>query len=104
MVARSRPPCGRSDHALAKRPSRPPRKHVRAAESAGSEAVGLLTRFLFEQRGHYRITIDPAAADGKGIPGYAKVGGPARRCHVPVRMRGDGRSHDGLLMDLLAAN
>lgn len=73
-MARSRPPCGRSDHALAKWPSRPPRKHVRAAESAGSEAVELLTRFLFEQRGHYRITIDPAAADGKGIPGYAKVG------------------------------
>jgi aminoglycoside 6'-N-acetyltransferase len=46
---------------------------VRAAESAGSEAVGLLTRFLFEQRVH-RITTDLAAADGQGIPVYAKVG------------------------------
>ena len=28
---------------------------------AGTEAVGLLARYLFEQRGHHRITIDPAA-------------------------------------------
>jgi hypothetical protein len=74
VVARSRPPCGRGDHALAKRPSRPPREHVRAAGSADSEAAGLLARFLSGQSGHHRITTDPAAADGQGVPGDAEVG------------------------------
>jgi aminoglycoside 6'-N-acetyltransferase len=68
---------------------------------AGTEAVRLLARFLFEQRGHHRITIDPAAANEPAIRCYAKVGfrpvGVMRRYE-----RGpDGTFHDGLLMDLL---
>ena len=68
---------------------------------AGTEAVGLLARFLFEQRGHHRITIDPAAHNERDIRSYAKVGfrpvGVMRRYE-----RGpDGQFHDGLLMDLL---
>src|ERR1700722_274969 len=30
-------------------------------QSAGPEAVTLLSRYLFEARGHHRLTIDPAA-------------------------------------------
>jgi aminoglycoside 6'-N-acetyltransferase len=41
---------------------------------AGTEAVGLLARFLFERRGHHRITIDPAAANHQAIRSYTKVG------------------------------
>ena len=37
------------------------------------EAVGFLARFLFEQRGHHRITIDPAASE-QAIRSYAKLG------------------------------
>ena len=41
---------------------------------AGPEAVGLLARFLFEQRGHHMITIDPATANRRAIRCYEKVG------------------------------
>jgi aminoglycoside 6'-N-acetyltransferase len=68
---------------------------------AGTEAVGLLARYLCEQRGHHRLTIDPAAANERAIRCYEKVG--FRRVGVMRRYeRGaDGRFHDGLLMDLL---
>jgi aminoglycoside 6'-N-acetyltransferase len=67
----------------------------------GTEAVRLLAKFLCEQRGHHRLTIDPAAANQRAIRCYEKVGfrpvGLMRRYE-----RGpDGQLHDGLLMDLL---
>jgi aminoglycoside 6'-N-acetyltransferase len=70
-------------------------------QGAGREAVALLVRYLFEQRGHHRITIDPAAANEQAIRSYTRVGfrpvGVMRRYE-----RGrDGHFHDGLLMDLL---
>ena len=68
---------------------------------AGSEAVGLLARFLFEQRGHHRITIDPAAANGQAIRSYAKVGFRPVGVMRQYERGSDGRFHDGLLMDLL---
>ncbi len=69
----------------------------------GTEAVALLARFLCEQRGHHRLTIDPAAANHRAIRSYEKVG--FRRVGVLRQYeRGpDGRFHDGLLMDLLRA-
>jgi aminoglycoside 6'-N-acetyltransferase len=60
-----------------------------------------MAAFLFDERGHHRITIDPAAANSRAIATYEKVG------FRPVGvMRGyergeDGTYHDGLLMDLL---
>jgi aminoglycoside 6'-N-acetyltransferase len=68
----------------------------------GTEAVGLLAQFLCEQRGHHRLTIDPAAANDRAIRCYEKVG--FRRVGVMRRYeRGpDGQFHDGLLMDLLS--
>jgi aminoglycoside 6'-N-acetyltransferase len=68
----------------------------------GTEAVRRVVALLLE-RGHHRITIDPAAANAAAIRVYEKVG------FSPVGvMRGyerdaDGRGwHDGLLMELLA--
>jgi aminoglycoside 6'-N-acetyltransferase len=69
--------------------------------SAGAEAVGLLARFLFEQRGHHRITIDPAAANRQAIRSYAKVGFRPVGVMRQYERGGDGHFHDGLLMDLL---
>jgi aminoglycoside 6'-N-acetyltransferase len=68
----------------------------------GVQAVRAVARFLFEQEGHHRITIDPAAHNEAAIRCYAKVGfkpvGVLRQ-----RERGnDGTWHDSLLMDLLA--
>jgi aminoglycoside 6'-N-acetyltransferase len=67
----------------------------------GADAVRTLARHLFEQRGHHRLTIDPAAHNRRAIRSYERVGfrpvGVMRRYE-----RGpDGTWHDGLLMDLL---
>jgi aminoglycoside 6'-N-acetyltransferase len=40
----------------------------------GTEALRLLARYLFEERGHHRLTIDPAAANTRAIRAYEKVG------------------------------
>ena len=93
-----------------RRVSGPVRLALRVADSgdmaerlvaAGAEAVGLLARFLFEQRGHHRITIDPAAANEPAIRCYAKVGFRPVGVMRQYERGGDGRFHDGLLMDLL---
>jgi aminoglycoside 6'-N-acetyltransferase len=70
-------------------------------QGVGPDAIRTLARYLFDVRGHHRLTIDPAAANVRAIAAYAKVGfrpvGIMRRYE-----RGhDGSWHDGLLMDLL---
>ncbi len=67
----------------------------------GTDAVRTLARHLFDDRGHHRLTIDPAVANARAIRAYERVGfrpvGIMRRYE-----RGqDGTWHDGLLMDLL---
>ena len=68
---------------------------------AGPEAVGLLAAFLFGQRGHHRITIDPAAANERAIRCYRKAGFRAVGVMRQYERGPDGRFHDGLLMELL---
>ena len=68
---------------------------------AGREAVALLARYLFEQRGHHRLTIDPAAANGRAIRSYAAVGFRPAGVLRQYERGPDGTFHDGLLMDLL---
>ena len=68
---------------------------------AGTEAVGLLARFLFERRGHHRITIDPAVANQQAIRCYEKVGFRPVGVMRQYERGADGRFHDGLLMELL---
>jgi aminoglycoside 6'-N-acetyltransferase len=70
----------------------------------GTEAVGLLARFLFEQRGHHRITIDPAVANRRAIRCYEKVGFLPVGVMRQYERGGDGQFHDGLLMDLLRSD
>jgi aminoglycoside 6'-N-acetyltransferase len=67
----------------------------------GPEAIRLVCRWLFDQRGHHRITIDPAASNLRAIRSYEKVG--FRRVGVLRRYERshDGTFHDGLLLDLL---
>jgi aminoglycoside 6'-N-acetyltransferase len=70
-------------------------------QGAGREAVTLLARYLFEQRGHHRITIDPAAANERAIRSYASVGFRPVGVLRQYERGPDGTFHDGLLMDLL---
>ena len=73
----------------------------RHAEGLGTEALRVLARYLFEERGHHRLTIDPAADNAGAIRAYEKVG--FRRVGIMRKYeRGpDGIWRDGLLMDLL---
>jgi aminoglycoside 6'-N-acetyltransferase len=68
----------------------------------GPEALRTAIRWLAEERGHHRFTIDPALANERAIRAYAKVG--FRRVGIMRRAeRGaDGQWHDSLLMDLVA--
>jgi aminoglycoside 6'-N-acetyltransferase len=68
----------------------------------GPEALRLAARWLIGERGHHRLTIDPAAANERAIGAYASVG--FRRVGIlrEYERGADGRWHDGLLMDLLA--
>jgi aminoglycoside 6'-N-acetyltransferase len=68
----------------------------------GRDAVRTVARWLIRQRGHHRLTIDPAADNERAISAYAAVG--FRPVGIMRRYEGDldGSWHDGLLMDLLA--
>lgn len=70
-------------------------------QGAGREAVTLLARFLFEQRGHHRLIIDPAAANDRAIRCYTRVGFRPVGVMRQYERGSDGSFHDGLLMDLL---
>jgi aminoglycoside 6'-N-acetyltransferase len=67
----------------------------------GADAVRTLAGYLFERRGHHRVTIDPAAHNQRAIRSYQRVGfrpvGIMRR----YERGADGSWHDGLLMVLL---
>jgi aminoglycoside 6'-N-acetyltransferase len=66
----------------------------------GTEAVRAVVRHLIDERGHHRITIDPAAENAAAIRAYEKAGfrrvGIMRRYERDV---GGNGWHDGLLME-----
>jgi aminoglycoside 6'-N-acetyltransferase len=67
----------------------------------GPEAIRLLARWLFDARGHHRLTIDPAAANARAIRAYERVGFRPVGIMRQYERGADGTWHDGLLMDLL---
>ena len=69
----------------------------------GEQAVSRVVRHLIDERGHHRITIDPATDNAAAIRLYEKVG--FRRVGVMRSYEQDAVGegwHDGLLMELLA--
>jgi aminoglycoside 6'-N-acetyltransferase len=68
----------------------------------GPEAIRLVARYLFEVRGHHRLTIDPAAANTRAMAAYQRVGFRPVGVMRKYERGPDGTWHDGLLMDLLA--
>jgi aminoglycoside 6'-N-acetyltransferase len=74
----------------------------RQGRGHGPDAIRTAIRWLIAERGHHRITIDPAADNAQAIRAYEKVG--FRRVGTLRRYQrfADGTWRDGLLMELLA--
>lgn len=68
----------------------------------GPEAIHAIVRHLFEERGHHRLVIDPAADNRKAIRAYEKVGFRRVGTLRQYERGPDGSWHDGLLMELIA--
>jgi aminoglycoside 6'-N-acetyltransferase len=69
----------------------------------GTEAVRRVAHYLIDERGHHRITIDPAADNAAAIRAYEKVGFRSVGVMREYERDHDGAGwHDGLLMELLA--
>jgi aminoglycoside 6'-N-acetyltransferase len=68
----------------------------------GTGAVRTLARYLIDERGHHRLTIDPAAENAAAIRTYEKVGFRTVGVMREYWRSPDGTWRDGLLMDLLA--
>ena len=68
----------------------------------GVDAVRTLARHLVHERGHHRLTIDPAADNVAAIRAYEKVGFRPVGVMRQYERLPDSDWHDGLLMDLLA--
>jgi aminoglycoside 6'-N-acetyltransferase len=71
-------------------------------QGLGREALRLVSRHLFEERGHHRLVIDPAASNARAIRAYEAVGFKPVGIMRMYERGADGAFHDGLLMDLLA--
>jgi len=67
----------------------------------GPDAIRTIARHLFEDGGHHRLTIDPAAANVRAIRAYRKVGFRPVGVMRAYERGADESWHDNLLMDLL---
>ena len=68
----------------------------------GTDAVRTLARHLIVDRGHHRLTIDPAAHNARAIRCYEKVGFKRVGIMREYWLDPEGVWRDGLLLDLLA--
>jgi len=68
----------------------------------GPDAIKTLARHLITERGHHRLTIDPAAHNIRAIKAYRSVGFRPVGIMRKFERGPSGEWHDGLLMDLLA--
>ena len=67
----------------------------------GTESLRILVRYLFDERGHHRVTIDPARENETAIRAYERVGFRAVGTMRRYERASDGTWRDGLLMDML---
>ncbi len=69
----------------------------------GTQAMRRVVRLLIDERGHHRITIDPASTNVVAIACYEKVGFASVGVMRAYERDADGLGwHDALLMELLA--
>ena len=74
---------------------------ARHGQGLGADTVRTLAHWLFDERGHHRITIDPAVANERAIRSYESVGFKRVGVMRQYERGTDGAWHDGLLLDLL---
>ena len=74
----------------------------RLGQGLGPDALRTLARYLIDERGHHRLTIDPAAANERAIAAYRKIGFKPVGVMRAYEKGPDGTFHDNLLMDMLA--
>jgi aminoglycoside 6'-N-acetyltransferase len=67
----------------------------------GVEAIQLATRYAFDVLGHHRVTIDPAAANVRGIRAYEKAGFRTIGLMRNYERSLDGSWHDNVLMEII---
>jgi aminoglycoside 6'-N-acetyltransferase len=68
----------------------------------GTEAIRLVVDHLLGERGHHRITIDPAAHNAAAIRCYAKAGFTPVGVMRLAERDADGKGwHDALMMELV---
>lgn len=71
-------------------------------QGIATDAIRTVADFLFDELGHHRLTIDPAADNCAAIGCYAKVGFKPVGVMRAYERRLDGTWSDGLLMEMLA--
>jgi len=70
-------------------------------QGLGTDTLRTLARYLFAERGHHRLTIDPALANSRAVAAYRKVGFKDVGVMRAYEKGPDGTFHDNLLMDML---
>jgi aminoglycoside 6'-N-acetyltransferase len=68
----------------------------------GPDAMRTLIAWLFEERGHHRVTVDPAAENARAVHVYEKLGFKRVGVLRQYERVEDGEWRDALLMELLA--
>ncbi len=70
----------------------------------GRRAIELLTDYLIDQRGHRRLTIDPAEINAAAVRCYAAAGFRTVGIMREYQQMEDGTRLDGVLMELVASD
>jgi aminoglycoside 6'-N-acetyltransferase len=65
------------------------------------DAIATLVNYLFDERAHHRLVIDPSVDNTAAIACYSKVGFKPVGTMRAYERRADGTWSDGLLMDML---
>lgn len=73
-------------------------------QGIGADAIRVLAAHLFDDLGHHRLTIDPAADNAAAVRCYESVGFRPVGIMRQYSRRADGTWEDGLLMDMLASD